>query len=154
MTSEGRRSCWEGSWGSTISTIIGSEGVVDILCFFGDGSSSSSTSSTVTILDPLGDVEDSFRKGGGGDCFWGGLGDCKGKLTEPVSEAPLVDPDKWAGGRDLLLPFGSVASMMACIDISGCRFSSFICGCWDIALGLRVGFFVVGLTVLTGLAVW
>ena len=50
--------------------------------------------------------------------------------------------------------FGSVASIIACIDISGCSFFSPVEGCLDTALGLRTGFFVGGFTVFTGLAVW
>ena len=63
MTSEGRRNrldC-EGGGRSSISTIVGSEGVGPFFCFFGDGSSSSSsTSSMVAALDPLRLVDDPF----------------------------------------------------------------------------------------------
>jgi len=102
MTSEGRRNGCEGGGRSTISTIVGSAGAGAFFCFFGDGSSSSSsTSSTVTVLDPLRVVDDPFWKVGNDGCLGGGLGDCEGEL---VSEDPLVGADKWAGGRDLLLP--------------------------------------------------
>lgn len=57
-----------------------------------------------TALDPLRVVDDPFWEDGNGDCFGGGLGDSEGKLTELVSEEPLVEADRWAGGRDLLLP--------------------------------------------------
>ena len=46
-----------------------------------------------------------FRSKEGNEvCFGGGLGDCEGKSTKLVSEDPLVEADRWAGGRDLLLP--------------------------------------------------
>lgn len=103
MTSEGRRNGWEGGWESTISTISGSAG--ETFCFFSDGnSSSSSTSSTVTVLDPLNAVDDPFWKDENDDGFGGGLGDCEGNSIELVGGDPFVDADKWAGGRDLLLP--------------------------------------------------
>ena len=47
-------------------------------------------------------VDDPFWKDGNGNCLGGGLGDCEGELIELVSDGPLAD--KWAGGRDLLLP--------------------------------------------------
>jgi hypothetical protein len=106
MTSEGRRNgldC-EGGGGSSISTIMGSAGTAAFFRFFGDGSSSSSTSSTITALDPLWVADDPFWKEGNDDCLGGGLGDCEGELTESAPEEPLVEADKWAGGRDLLLP--------------------------------------------------
>ena len=105
MTSEGRRNGCEGGGRSSISTIVGSVGAGALFCFFGNGSSSSSsTSSTVTVLEPLRAVDDPFWKDGTDDCVGGGLGDCEGELIEPVSEDPLAEADKWAGGRDLLLP--------------------------------------------------
>ena len=105
MTSEGRRGVWEGDRGSSISTIIGSAGVGVFFCLFGNrGSSSSSTSSTVTILDSSRVVDDPFWKDGNGDRLGGGLGDCEGERTELASEDPSGEIDKWAGGRDLLLP--------------------------------------------------
>ena len=55
----------------------------------------------MTVLDPLRMVDDPFRKDENDDCLGGGLGDCEGEL---VSEGPLAEADKWAGGRDLLLP--------------------------------------------------
>jgi len=55
----------------------------------------------VTVLDPLRVVDDPFWKVGNDGCLGGGLGDCEGEL---VSEDPLAGVDKWAGGRDLLLP--------------------------------------------------
>jgi len=61
MISEGRRNGCEGGEGSSISTIIGSAGAGVFFCFFGDGnSSSSSTSSMVTALYPLRVVDDPF----------------------------------------------------------------------------------------------
>lgn len=61
ITSEGRRNGCEGGEGSSISTIIGSVGAGAFFCFFGDGSSpSSSTSSMVTVLYPLRVVDDPF----------------------------------------------------------------------------------------------
>ena len=102
MTSEGRRNCCEGGGRSSISTIVGSAGTGALFCFFGGGSSpSSSTSSTVADLDPLRVADDPFWKDENDDCLGGGLGDCEGEL---ISEDPLAEADKWAGGRDLLLP--------------------------------------------------
>jgi len=105
MTSEGRRNDCEGDGRSSTSTIMGSTGAGPFFCFFGDGSSSSSSiSSIVTALVPLRVVDDPFWKDGNDDCFGGGLGDCEGESTELVSGDPLVEADKRAGGRDLLLP--------------------------------------------------
>jgi len=50
--------------------------------------------------------------------------------------------------------FGSVASIIAWIDISGCFSFSSDESCLDTALGLRAGFFAGGFKVFTGLAVW
>lgn len=49
-------------------------------------------------------VNDPFWKVGNDGCLGGGLGDCEGESTELVSGDPLAEADKWAGGRDLLLP--------------------------------------------------
>jgi len=84
--------------------MVGSAGARVLFCFFGDGSSSSSTSSTVTVLDPLTVVGDALGKDRNDDCLGGGLGDWEGDSSELASEGPLVGADKWAGGRDLLLP--------------------------------------------------
>ena len=63
MTSEGRRN-WldcEGSEVSSISKTMGSAVAGPFFCFFGDGSiSSSSTSSMVTVVVPLRVVDDPF----------------------------------------------------------------------------------------------
>ena len=48
-------------------------------------------------------ADDPFSKEGSDDCLGGGLGDCEGELTESVPGDPLVEVDKWAGGRDLSL---------------------------------------------------
>jgi len=63
MTSEGRRNgldC-EGDEVSSISTTMGSAGAGPFFCFFGNGNiSSSSTSSMVTVVVPLGVADDPF----------------------------------------------------------------------------------------------
>ena len=83
---------------------MGSAGTATFFRFFGDGSSSSSTSSTITALDSLRAVDGPFWKEGDDDCLGGGLEDCEGESTESVPVDPLVEANKWAGSRDLLLP--------------------------------------------------
>jgi len=58
----------------------------------------------VTAADPFRVVDDPFGKEGNDSCFGGGLGDCDAKWADPISEDPLVEADRWGGGRDLLLP--------------------------------------------------
>ena len=55
-------------------------------------------------MDPLRVADGPLWKDGNDDCVGGGLGDWEGKLSGLASEDPLVVADKWAGGRDLLLP--------------------------------------------------
>ena len=41
---------------------------------------------------------------GNDDPLGGGVGDCGGGSVESAPGDPLIEADKWAGGRDLSLP--------------------------------------------------